>query len=385
MTGEGPSPLGFGIYVHWPFCLSKCPYCDFNSHVTDTVDHPRWRAALLRELGAYAGETADKTVTSLFFGGGTPSLMDPGTVARVVDATRRLWPCADDLEVTLEANPSSVEAGRFAAFADAGVNRLSMGVQSLDDRALKFLGRGHDAAEAQRAIATAAARFTRRSFDLIYARPGQTVAAWRGELADAVTLADGHLSVYQLTIEPGTAFRKARVQAADEDTAAALFDVTGDILSRAGLPAYEVSSHARPGQECRHNLTYWQGGDYVGVGPGAHGRLTKGRVTEAIRNAPAPMAWLTAVETRGAGGVNRAALTFEARRDEVVMMGLRLTRGIGRPHFRRATGRTFEDALPAEGLARLIDGGFLELDDDGLRATSAGLPCLNAVIGALLT
>ena len=267
---------GFGLYVHWPFCLSKCPYCDFNSHVRDGVDHGRWRAALLAELDHYGAATAGRRLTSIFFGGGTPSLMDPGTVGAVIARAGLHWRPAGDIEITLEANPTSVEAERLADFRDAGVNRVSLGVQSLDDDALRFLGRGHSAAEALRAVDLAAGLFARTSFDLIYARPGQDVAAWQRELDRALAHAGDHLSVYQLTIEPGTAFHQAHrrgdLAVPSGDAAAALYEATQVALDAAGLPAYEISNHAAPGAACRHNLTYWRYGDYAGIGPGAHGR-----------------------------------------------------------------------------------------------------------------
>ena len=291
---------GFGVYVHWPFCASKCPYCDFNSHVRAEIDEARWRAALVRELDHFAALAPGRTVTSIFFGGGTPSLMAPATVAAVIERTANHWRLAGDVEITLEANPTSVEAGRFAGYRDAGVNRVSLGVQSLDDRALGFLGRGHDAAEARAAVAVAHARFPRVSFDLIYARPGQSPAAWRRELAEALQIAGEHLSLYQLTLEPGTAFHARAARGAlalpGGDAAAALYDVTQEVLEGAGLPAYEISNHAVPGAESRHNLTYWRSGDYLGVGPGAHGRLTGGGAVLAIAQTRSPERWLAAVE-----------------------------------------------------------------------------------------
>src|SRR5262245_38165171 len=278
---------GFGLYVHWPFCLSKCPYCDFNSHVRAAIDHSRWRAALLRELDHYAAHTRGRRLTSIFFGGGTPSLMEPATVAAVIERAAEHWPLASDVEITLEANPTSVEAGKFAAFRTSGVNRVSLGVQALNDADLKFLGRHHSAAEARAAIDIARRHFARYSFDLIYARPGQSAAAWRSELAEAVGLAGDHLSVYQLTIEPETVFgaahRRGELAVPREEEAAALFELTQERLGEAGLPAYEISNHARPGGESRHNLTYWRYGDYVGIGPGAHGRLTVGSEKLATR------------------------------------------------------------------------------------------------------
>ena len=375
---------GFGVYIHWPFCLAKCPYCDFNSHVAEGIDQGRWREALLAELGHYARETPGRTATSIFFGGGTPSLAEPETIAQLIAAVGRHWRVAGDVEITLEANPSSVEAGRFRGYRDAGVNRVSLGVQALDDDALRFLGRLHGVSEAVRAVELAAKIFPRFSFDLIYARPGQQPATWRDELGRALALAAGHLSVYQLTIEPGTAFAKTKVRAADDERATMLFEVTQEILERAGLPAYEVSNHACPGDEGRHNLTYWRGGDYVGIGPGAHGRITA-ETTVATRQIPDPARWLAGVESKGHATAAREALSVEARREEIVMMGLRLAGGIERDLFRALAGIEIDAAVQAGAIERLVELGFLIADDAGIRTTPAGRLRLNAVTKALLT
>ena len=387
-TDAGPTDAGFGIYMHWPFCRSLCPYCDFNSHVADWIDQGRWQRALVGELDHFAADTSGRRVTSAFFGGGTPSLMAPETVAECLAAIRRHWRVAPELEVTLEANPTSVEAGRLAAFAEAGVNRISLGVQALDDDALSQLGRTHSRAEAVAAVELAARLFERYSFDLIYARPGQTLAAWRRELADALSLAGDHLSLYQLTIEPGTPFHAAQARGdltlPGEDTAAALYEATQRVLEDAGLPAYEISNHARPGAACRHNLTYWRYGDYIGVGPGAHGRLTlDGRVT-ATRQHRAPAAWLRRVEADGHATRLRETLTGPVVREEMLLMGLRTADGIDRAGFAARTGLALEQALGVERRQALIDGGFLVLDADGLRATAAGRQRLNAVLATLL-
>jgi putative oxygen-independent coproporphyrinogen III oxidase len=377
----------FALYIHWPFCKSKCPYCDFNSHVRDGVEQGRWQRALLAELDHAAAETAGRRVTSVFFGGGTPSLMAPATVAALLDRAHSRWNMAADVEVTLEANPTSVEAARFAALRQAGVNRLSLGVQALDDRALRFLGRGHDAAEARAALALAGHHFGRYSFDLIYARPGQTLAQWQAELAQAIELAGDHLSLYQLTIEPGTAFAAAYARGdwalPEEDLAGELFEATQQALGVAGLPAYEISNHARPGGECRHNLTYWRYGDYAGIGPGAHGRLTVGGEKYATRRYRAPETWLAAVEREGHGLDERLALSPAERREEMLMMGLRLAEGVGRTRFRAETGTDLDAALDGRRLAGLVAGGFLVQDVHGLRATTAGRQRLNAVLAAL--
>jgi oxygen-independent coproporphyrinogen-3 oxidase len=377
------------LYIHWPFCKSKCPYCDFNSHVREGIEQKRWRAALLAELDYAAAETAGRRVTSVFFGGGTPSLMEPATVAALLDRAAARWTIAENVEVTLEANPTSVEADRFRHFRAAGVNRVSLGVQALDDRALRFLGRGHNASEAIAAITLARRYFARYSFDLIYARPEQTLAGWAAELDQALSLAAEHLSVYQLTIEQGTSFATAHGRGdwalPDEELAGALYEMTQERLAAAGLAAYEVSNHARPGGECRHNLTYWRYEDYVGVGPGAHGRLTLDGEKVATRQLRAPETWLAAVERQGHGGQERLALSPEHRREEMLMMGLRLAQGIERTCFRAETGQEIEAALDQRRIGDLVDGGFIVLDADGIRATAAGRQRLNAVIAALMT
>jgi oxygen-independent coproporphyrinogen-3 oxidase len=356
------------------------------------VDERRWRDALLRELDHYGAQTPGRTVTSLFFGGGTPSLMAPETAAAVIERVRATWRAAPGLEITLEANPTpglDPGAARFAGFRDAGVNRLSLGVQALDDAALRFLGRGHSRAEALAAIDLARRHFPRYSFDLIYARPGQRPRDWARELGHALDHAGGHLSVYQLTIEPGTAFhalhRRGALTLPDEATAAALFEVTQALMAEAGLPAYEVSNHARPGAECRHNLTYWRYGDYVGVGPGAHGRLTRDGRKLATRQQRSPEAWLSAVEATGHGTAERAELSARERLEEMLLMGLRLTEGVSRKRFRREVGAEPEALLAPAALDRLVEGGFLVVDDTGLRATAAGWRRLDGVLAALLS
>jgi putative oxygen-independent coproporphyrinogen III oxidase len=375
------------VYIHWPFCRSKCPYCDFNSHVRDRVDAARWQRALLADLDHHAELVPGREVGSVFFGGGTPSLMPPETVAALLGRVRSSWDVAPDLEVTLEANPNSAEAARFQAFAAAGVNRLSLGVQALDPAALRMLGRAHDRGEAIDAIEHARASFARFSFDLIYARPGQSLAAWRRELDEVLTLAGDHLSLYQLTIEPGTAFatleRRGELVIPAEEDAAALYETTQDRLAACGLPAYEISNHARPGGECRHNLAYWRYQDYVGIGPGAHGRLTAGDVRYATRQARMPERWLAAVEKAGTGTEEMAAIDRDDAVEEMLMMGLRLTEGVARARLEGAAGRDAE-AIFGDNLAPLVDGGFLSLDRDRLAATAAGRQRLNAVLAALL-
>jgi len=379
---------GLALYIHWPFCKSKCPYCDFNSHVREGVDEARWKAALLAELDHWACETEGARVSTVFFGGGTPSLMDPSTAAALIERIGRRWGLAPEAEITLEANPTSVEAARFRDLRQAGVNRVSLGVQALNDRDLKFLGRGHDAQEARRAVDLAREIFPRFSFDLIYARPGQETQSWKRELSEALALAGDHLSLYQLTIEPGTAFAPAHDRGdftlPDDEQAGSLYEVTQAVLGEAGLPAYEISNHARPGQECRHNLAYWRGQDYAGIGPGAHGRLDAGPGRYALRQYRAPETWLEAVEQRGHGTEAVERLTQAQRRDELLMMGLRLAEGVARHRFIAATGQSFEDELGREKLTPLIEGGFLELGESVLRATPAGRQRLNAVLGMLL-
>jgi putative oxygen-independent coproporphyrinogen III oxidase len=376
------------LYVHWPFCKSKCPYCDFNSHVRDAIDQQRWRAALIADLDHAAAETGARRLTSIFFGGGTPSLMAPDTVAALIERAARHWRFADDIEITLEANPNSVEAARFGALRAAGVNRLSLGVQALDEGALRFLGRGHDLAEALAAIALARRHFPRFSFDLIYARPGQTLAAWTAELEQAVALAGDHLSLYQLTIETGTAFATAAARGAfalpEEELAEALYEATVARLAAAGLAAYEVSNFATPGGESRHNLVYWRYGDYAGIGPGAHGRLTRGAARIATRQYRAPETWLAAVARHGHGREESLDLAPAEQQREALMMGLRLAEGVERERFQARTGSALEAALDPRRLPDLIAGGFVELDARGLRATAAGRQRLNAVLAALM-
>jgi len=376
---------GFGIYVHWPFCEAKCPYCDFNSHVRHAaIDQPRFAAAFERELAAFAARTPGRTVNSIFLGGGTPSLMQPATVGRILDAIGGLWTVAPDAEVSLEANPSSVEATRFRGYRAAGVNRLSIGVQALNDSDLKRLGRLHDVAQARDAIAIARATFERISFDLIYARPDQTAAAWQAELDEAIDLAADHLSLYQLTIEQGTPYfelhRTGKLVVPDPDTAAHLYDLTQEICDARGLPAYEVSNHARPDAECRHNLVYWRYGDYVGVGPGAHGRLTEGAAKVATATERHPETWLAAVEAEGHGLVENTGLTEEEQGDEFLVMGLRLTEGIDLARYEAIAGRRIDPRR----LDDLIGHGMVErLGGTRVRVTPAGMLVLDAVVADL--
>ncbi|MGO9391379.1 radical SAM family heme chaperone HemW [Rhodoblastus sp.] len=380
-----PDP-GFGVYVHWPFCLSKCPYCDFNSHVRrGGVDEPRFLSAIQAELKHRAALTPGRAVRSIFFGGGTPSLMAPETVAAIIETIGKLWKLDPKAEITLEANPTSVEAGRFRGYRQAGVNRVSLGVQAMNDVDLKMLGRMHTAEEAFRALDIATATFDRASFDLIYARPGQTPEVWARELTEALARAPEHLSLYQLTIEPDTMFeqlyRAKKLRIPDVETARALWDVTQELTEKAGMPAYEISNHAKPGGESRHNLIYWRYGEYVGVGPGAHGRiLTPKGARRAQATEPHPEMWLTVVETEGFGLVEDETLSTEAQGDEFLLMGLRLTEGIDPARFQALTGKRFE----ASRVADLIAHGMVEYTRQGrIRVTSEGFPVLDAVVADL--
>jgi len=377
--------VAFGVYVHWPFCLSKCPYCDFNSHVRHAaLDEARFLRAYLAEIAATAARAPRRTVSSVFFGGGTPSLMQPKTVGAILDALARHWDVAPDAEISLEANPTSVEATRFRGYRAAGVNRVSLGVQALDDHALKRLGRTHTAAEALAAVAIARSVFERYSFDLIYARDDETPAAWAAELKRAIAEAAEHLSLYQLTIEQDTPFWSLRsagkLHIPDEEQARALYEITQEICAHAGLPAYEVSNHARPGAECRHNLIYWRMHEYAGIGPGAHGRLDIAGERHATATEKRPEAWLANVESRGHGLVTDDVLTPEEIADEFLLMGLRLKEGIDPRGFARIAGRE----LDPHRLAILREEGAVEVTQNGrLRVTPVGFPVLDAVVADL--
>jgi oxygen-independent coproporphyrinogen-3 oxidase len=386
MTPAAP----LGVYIHWPFCRSKCPYCDFNSHVRTGIDQARWQTALLTELEHAADEAPDRRVETVFFGGGTPSLMPTETVRALIERTRRLWDTAPEVEITLEANPTSVEAARFAELAQAGVNRVSLGVQALDPSALEFLGREHSADEAIAAIETARRHFARYSFDLIYARPGQAAEQWQAELDRALALAGEHMSLYQLTIERGTRFFAEHQRGAfalpGEEESAQMFELTQMRLAAAGLPAYEISNHARPGAACRHNLIYWRYQDYVGIGPGAHGRFADAGsdAKRATRRASGPENWLDRVEAEGCGTIESSVVTGQDRVEEALMMGLRLTEGIDRALFASVAGADPVEALGEARLAPLVEAGFLEVRPSHLKATAAGRQRLNAVLERLV-
>ncbi|BDW87077.1 radical SAM family heme chaperone HemW [Roseicyclus marinus] len=376
---------GFGLYIHWPFCQAKCPYCDFNSHVAAEIDQARWKSAYLSEIERVSAELPGRRLTSIYFGGGTPSLMAPDTVAAMLEVIKRAWPVANDLEVTLEANPTSVEAGRFRAFRDGGVNRVSMGLQALSDVDLKRLGRLHSAAEGRNAYAIARDVFPRVSFDLIYARQYQGLEDWRAELAEALTLAADHLSLYQLTIEDGTAFGERHAIGrlgglVEDDTAAAMYDLTQDMCDAAGLPAYEVSNHASDMAQSRHNLIYWRGGDYAGIGPGAHGRITLGGRRMATETELSPLGWLRRVETQGTGETLRDAVSGRERAEEYAMMALRLSEGMDRARFVAMNGADFDPDV----LNRLESLGMIEVTERRITTTLDGRRVLNAVLRELL-
>jgi putative oxygen-independent coproporphyrinogen III oxidase len=372
------------LYIHWPFCVSKCPYCDFNSHVRDDVDEAAWQAALLADLAHEAALTPGRRIGSIFFGGGTPSLMPPATVAALIAAADRHWGLAPDAEITLEANPSSVEAARFADLAAAGVNRVSLGLQSFDDAALVFLGRAHGVEEGLAALATAQRHFTRVSFDLIYALPGQGEAAWAAELARAIGFGTGHLSLYQLTIEPGTQFatlaRRGELPPVDPDHAATLFEMTRAMTSAAGIPAYEISNHARPGQESRHNLAYWRYRDYLGVGPGAHGR--RGGMATLRRKKPEN--WIEAVARNGHGLEREDTLTPRERAVEALLMGLRLREGVDLAWIAMRCGIDRAGLVDAGAVARLEGLGLVRAAGERLIVTDAGMPLLDAILGEVV-
>ncbi len=396
MTVAPPSPwrphIGrmdtLALYVHWPFCLSKCPYCDFNSHVRERVPAERFGAALERELAFEADRSGQRRLGSIFFGGGTPSLMPPDTVGRLIERARALFEPADEIEITLEANPTSMEVGKLRAFRDAGVGRCSLGVQALDDEALSRLGRQHTAAEAIAGLELARAIFPRVSFDMIYARPGQDAAAWRADLRRALALAADHLSLYQLTIEPGTRYealaRRGEIVLPDEGTAHALYQATGEEAARYGLLAYEVSNYARPGAESRHNLAYWTYADYAGIGPGAHGRVRRDGTLQATRRHRSPERWLNAVERDGHDIEAEEEIGARDRAREMLLMGLRLSTGVDAARFEERVGFALKDALDETILDACVDEGYLEFDTARLAATDAGRMRLDALLPRLV-
>lgn len=376
------------IYVHWPFCRSKCPYCDFNSHVRENIDEKAWADALCAELDHTRALSGPRTITSVFFGGGTPSLMSASTTSAVLERIARNWTLYDDVEITLEANPTSVEAGKFRDFSAAGVNRVSLGIQALNNEDLKALGREHDVAEALEAIATAQKYFKRSSFDLIYARMGQSLSAWEAELKQALDLAASHLSLYQLTIERGTAFyqayNKGKLILPDEEVSSEMYELTQAICEAHGLPAYEVSNHAKVGEESRHNLTYWRYGDYIGVGPGAHGRLTFDGDLHALNQFRSPEKWLSCVQDKGQATEQDNRLSQQEMAEEMVMMGLRLNGGISKAEFRNRIGTELKDFIDPASVQRLCELGYMETDDDRLTARPSGMLVLNSLLRQIL-
>ena len=373
------------LYIHWPFCVSKCPYCDFNSHVRDQVDTDAWRGALLTDMAHEAALTRGRRVTSIFFGGGTPSLMPPALVADLIATADRHWGLSADVEITLEANPNSVEAARFADLGAAGVNRVSLGLQALDDEALHFLGRAHGVDEGLAALATAQRVFDRVSFDLIYARPGQSEADWEAELARALGYGTGHLSLYQLTIEPGTRFAtlvaQGKLTPADPDHGATLYELTQAMTGAEGIPAYEISNHARPGQESRHNLTYWRYGDYIGIGPGAHGR----RTGQATMRHKKPENWMSAVARNGHGAQSEEPLAGEDRAREALLMGLRLGEGVDLDRIAALSGLSAPQLVDERAIAQLIDIGLLHRQGPRLQVAAAGMLLLDAILPEIVT
>jgi oxygen-independent coproporphyrinogen-3 oxidase len=376
---------GFGLYLHWPFCQSKCPYCDFNSHVSAQIDQSRWKTAYLNEISRVGAETQGRILNSVFFGGGTPSLMDPELVAAILQKVGDTWTLSNDVEITIEANPGSVEAGRFAGYRDAGVNRISIGMQALNDTDLRRLGRMHSATEGKAAYDIARKTFDRVSFDLIYARQDQTSAEWRAELTQALAMGPSHLSLYQLTIEDGTVFgaRHSLGQLKglpDEDVASDMYLMTQEICEAAGLPGYEISNHARPGQESRHNLIYWRMGDYAGIGPGAHGRLTLNRHRWATEAPKQPGAWLQMVEAGVAGESPRAASSREDQTLEYLLMSLRLAEGSDLARFKAISGYD----LPENKLRDLETAGLVLREAGQLKTTREGRLLLNAILRDLL-
>lgn len=376
---------GLALYIHWPFCISKCPYCDFNSHVREQIDHDAWQAALLADMRYEHQVSQNRRISSIFFGGGTPSLMPPRLVAKLIEEADALWGLEERCEITLEANPSSVEASRFSDLASAGVNRVSLGLQSLDDQTLDFLGRAHDVTEGLAALDTAQKNFGRVSFDLIYARPGQSLVDWQTELGTALGFGTTHLSLYQLTIEPGTRFetlvRTGALVPADDDHCADLFELTQQLTCAAGLPAYEISNHARPGQESRHNLSYWRYDDYIGIGPGAHGR----RLNSATERHKKPENFLSAVERNGNGLKVEQALSPQTRAMEALMMGLRLAEGVDLAVLENKTGLTATDIIDMHEVEKLSSAGFMEANADRLMVSMKGMPLLDAILPKIIS
>ena len=388
MINKIETPKTVAIYVHWPFCLSLCPYCDFNSHVRENINYMHWQSSLIKELKHYAKFTGKRIVKSIFFGGGTPSLMPPSIVDKIINEIEKLFYIDKNIEITLEANPTSAESYKFKEFSRAGINRVSLGVQALNDDALNFLGRNHSLLEAEKAIDIIGSTFARYSFDLIYNRPNQSIDMCVSELQKAIKMAKNHLSVYQLTIEPGTPFylllARGALKLPDEGTSASLYEITQEVLSDVGMDAYEISNHASYGEACRHNLVYWQYGDYIGIGPGAHGRITINGAIYATRQHRAPEIWLSRVEENGHATQTHQALDTNSIINEMIMMGLRVTEGIDEQNFLNRTGIKLKNAINGEVSKRLQEGGFIIHDSNKLLATFSGRQRLDSVISSLL-
>ncbi|MCG8493102.1 MAG: radical SAM family heme chaperone HemW [Sneathiellales bacterium] len=388
-NNKAPEP-GFGLYFHWPFCRKKCPYCDFNSHVRETVDQKIWVDALLAELAHYAGKSEKAPLTSIFFGGGTPSLMTPQTVTALIDGASKYFSFDDTIEISLEANPTSAEGKAFSGYKKAGVNRLSMGVQSLQDRFLKFLGREHNVLEARQTIDLATSLFDRISFDLIYALPDQSLQEWEHDLREALTLCRDHISLYQLTIEPNTGFagsvKRGEFHLPKDELAESMFMLTQEICQDAGLGAYEISNHARAGQECRHNLTYWRYGSYLGIGPGAHGRVQTSGGRLAHQQIRKPETWLEKVHQSRHGTESEILIEDPLdRAEECLLMGLRLSEGVWFENFEKMTGLSFDEIINPDKVKRLIEAGFLNKDQYCIKATDQGRFVLNSVLAELIS
>ena len=377
------------LYIHWPFCLSKCPYCDFNSHVFDKIDHSEWHKGLLREVKSLSEKTKGRKLKSIFFGGGTPSLMEPDLVSNLISESKKIWKTDGSIEISLEANPSSVESEKFYLFKEAGINRISLGVQSFNDDTLKFLGREHDAFDSKKAIEIAKKTFNNVSFDMIYATPGQAPQNWISELRQAIDFSSEHLSVYQLTIERGTAFfqryRKGEFTMLNDDALADLYEITHDILGEAGLADYEISNHSKPGYECIHNLQYWEMKDYLGIGAGAHSRLTdEAGVRWAFRTHRGPNRWLSEIKKRGNAVVEKFCLSLEEQIIETLMMGLRLRRGISTEHFKNTFNKSICDVITDDPLKILISEGLVEFNSKTFKATALGRQKLDSVVRFLI-
>lgn len=381
--------MNLAIYVHWPFCKAKCPYCDFNSHVSSAINHDEWRKAYLTEINYFADYIRQHNISSIFFGGGTPTLMDPKTAGEIINYLQSITGFTSDIEITLEGNPTSIEAAKLIAFKEAGINRVSLGVQSLVAKDLQFLGREHSAGEAIKAVDAARNIFDNYSFDLIYARPEQTLQEWEKELQEALKMAGKHLSLYQLTIEKGTKFfsdySKGAFKIPDEDLAADFYLLTREIMEAHGMPAYEVSNHASPGQESRHNMSYWRYDDYLGIGPGAHSRITKDKNKHAMMMTSQPEHWIRSISEQNNAIQINTLLNKEEIISELIMMGLRVREGISNKRFNKITGQNIEDIIPAKNLNKMLQNQLINIDKEGLRCTDTGMLLVNYIAAELLS